>query len=38
MIQGTLKYKDIEFDFTLEEDNLKLIPIKINFKKHLDKN
>ena len=27
MIQGTLKYKDIEFDFTLEEDNLKLIPI-----------
>lgn len=27
MIQGILKYKDIEFDFILEDDNLKLIPI-----------
>ena len=26
MIQGTLKYKDIKFDFTLEEKRLKLIP------------
>lgn len=28
MIHGILKYKDVEFDFTLEGDNLKLIPKK----------
>ena len=26
MVQGTLIYKDIEFDFILEEEDLKLIP------------
>ena len=26
MIQGILIYKDIKFDFILEEDNLRLIP------------
>ena len=36
MIQGTLNYKDIEFDFILEKDDLKLIP-KNDYEKNFQK-
>ena len=34
MIQGTLEYKEIEFDFILDKDNLQLKP-KEKFEKNL---